>query len=241
MDTQIVAGRKVVLEYLSTLWGDATLYVSESAHGKIIDVIISAAHSKHIPVQKVNKSWFATHCDTNHQGVALVMNYRPQKKDDKNFNLLAIAASKGVIVACDEITDPHNIGSIIRTTEAIGGSAVVVTKAHAPQITPTIIKASAGATAHIPVQQVPNLARFLDEAKEAGFWVIGTSDRGTQPINSIATYKPAIVVIGSEGSGMRQLTQNLCDVIIRIPLKGKVSSLNASVACGIVLWELLKE
>ncbi|MEW6525875.1 MAG: 23S rRNA (guanosine(2251)-2'-O)-methyltransferase RlmB [Spirochaetota bacterium] len=240
MDTQIVAGRKVVLEYLSTLEGDATLYVSESAHGKIIDVIISAAHSKHIPVQKVNKSWFALHCDTNHQGVALVMNYCP-KKEEKQFELKTIASSHGVIVACDEITDPHNIGSIIRTTEALGGSAVVVTKAHAPQITPTIIKASAGATAHIPVHQVPNLARFLDEAKKAGFWVIGTSDRGTQPISSIATYKPAIVVIGSEGSGMRQLTQSLCDVIVCIPLKGKVLSLNASVACGIVLWELLKE
>ncbi|HOM09674.1 MAG TPA: 23S rRNA (guanosine(2251)-2'-O)-methyltransferase RlmB [Spirochaetota bacterium] len=240
MDTQIVVGRKVVLEYLTTLQGDATLYVSESAHGKIIDVIIAAAHSKHIPVQKVNKSWFDSHCAAHHQGVALVMNYRP-KKEEKQCELKKIASSHGVIVACDEITDPHNIGSIIRTTEALGGSAVVVTKAHAPEITPTIIKASAGATAHIPVLQVPNLARFLDDAKKAGFWVIGTSDRGTQPINTIATYKPAVVIIGSEGSGMRQLTQSLCDIIVRIPLKGKVSSLNASVACGIVLWELLKE
>ncbi len=240
MDTQIVAGRKVVLEYLFTLHGDATLYISESAHGKIIDVIISAAHSKNIPVQKVHKSWFASHCTTNHQGVALVMSYRPSK-EERQFDLKKIASSHGVIVACDEITDPHNIGSVIRTTEALGGSAVVVTKAHAPEISPTIIKASAGATAHIPVHQVANLARFLDEAKKAGFWVIGTSDRGTQPINAISNYKPAILIIGSEGSGMRQLTQSLCDVIVRIPLKGNVSSLNASVACGIVLWELLHE
>ncbi len=240
MDSQIVVGRKVVLEYLSTLQKDATLYVSETAHGKIIDVIIATANSKHIPVQKVNKSWFANHCDANHQGVALVMSYRP-KKDDTIFDLHVIAASKGVIVACDEITDPHNIGAIIRTTEALGGSAIVLTKAHAPEITPTIIKASAGATAHIPVHQVTNLARFLDEAKLAGYWVIGTSDKGTQALNTIATYKPAVLVIGSEGKGMRYLTQSLCDVIVGIPLKGKVSSLNASVACGIVLWELLKE
>ncbi|MGB4268934.1 MAG: 23S rRNA (guanosine(2251)-2'-O)-methyltransferase RlmB [Spirochaetota bacterium] len=240
MDTQIVAGRKVVLEYLSTLHVEATLYVSESAHGKIIDVIIATARSRNIPVHTVSKSWFASHCDANHQGVALVMNYRP-KNESVRFDLDKIAKTNGVIVACDTITDPHNIGAIIRTTEALGGSAVVVTKAHAPQITPTIIKASAGATAHIPVHQVPNLARFLDEAKKAGFWVIGTSDRGTQPITAISSYKPAILIIGSEGSGMRQLTQSLCDVIVRIPLKGKISSLNASVACGIVLWELLKD
>lgn len=240
MDSQIVAGRKVVLEYLSALEGQATLYVSDTAHGKIIDVIIATARSKHIPVQKVNKSWFTNNCDTNHQGVALVMSCRP-KKDENIFDLHAIAATKGVIVACDEITDPHNIGAIIRTTEALGGSAVVLTKAHAPEITPTIIKASAGATAHIAVHQVTNLARFLDEAKQAGFWVIGTSDKGTQALSTIATYKPAVLVIGSEGTGMRHLTQSLCDVIVAIPLKGKVSSLNASVACGIVLWELLKE
>jgi len=241
VDSQIVAGRKVVLEYLSTLEGDATLYVSETAHGKIIDVIIATAHSRSIPVHKVNKSWFAVHCDANHQGVALVMNYRPQKKETDKFNIEHIAAIKGVIVALDEITDPHNIGSIIRTAEALGGSAVVITKAHAPQMTATIIKASAGATAHIPVHQVPNLSRFLNDAKQAGFWIIGTSDKGTVPINSIGSYKPAVLVIGSEGSGMRHLTQSICDVIVRIPLKGKVSSLNASVACGIVLWELCKE
>ncbi len=240
MDSQIVAGRKVVLEYLSTLQGDATVYISETAHGKIIDIIIAEAHSKGIPVHRVQKSWFVLHCDTNHQGVALVINYRPNK-DEKQFDLNTIAKSCGVIVACDEITDPHNIGSIIRTTEALGGSAVVLTRAHAPQITQTIIKASAGATAHIPIHQVPNLARFLDQAKQAGLWVIGTSHKSTVSLSSIATYKPAVLVIGSEGSGMRHLTQSQCDVIVRIPLKGKVSSLNASVACGIVLWELLKE
>ncbi|MCX8124242.1 MAG: 23S rRNA (guanosine(2251)-2'-O)-methyltransferase RlmB [Spirochaetes bacterium] len=240
MDSQIVAGRKVVLEYLSEVEGQATLYVSDTAHGKIIDVIIATARSKNIPIQKVHKSWFATHCDANHQGVALVMSYRPQK-DEKDFDLHTIAAKKGVIVACDEITDPHNIGAIIRTTEALGGSAVVLTKAHAPEITPTIIKASAGATAHIPVHRMANLARFMDDAKKAGFWVIGTSDKGTQGLTTLTAYKPAVLVIGSEGSGMRHLTQSLCDVIVRIPLKGKVSSLNAAVACGIVLWELLKE
>jgi len=231
----------VVLEYLSTLEGNATLYVSETAHGKIIDVIIAVARNRNIPVHKVNKSWFASHCNTNHQGVALIMSYRPQKKETEQCNIQHIAAIRGVIVACDEITDPHNIGSIIRTTEALGGSAVVLTRAHAPQITPTIIKASAGATAHIPVYQVPNLSRFLDDAKQAGFWIIGTSDKSTVSINTIGRYKPAVLVIGSEGSGMRHLTQSMCDVIVRIPLKGKVSSLNASVACGIVLWEILKE
>ncbi|MGQ9843022.1 MAG: 23S rRNA (guanosine(2251)-2'-O)-methyltransferase RlmB [Spirochaetota bacterium] len=240
MDNQIVAGRKVVLEYLSTLdtW-DAVLYIAESAHGKIINIIIKNAQEKNIPVHKVAKNWFDEHCPVHHQGVALVINHPIHEKKDL-LNLEAIAARKGVIVACDAITDPHNIGSIIRTTEALGGDAVILTKAHAPGITPTVIKASAGATAHIPVLHVANLARFIKEAKSKGFWIVGSSDGGSCQINKLSEYKPAVVIIGSEGSGMRHLTHTLCDIVVRIPLKGKVSSLNASVACGIVVWELMK-
>ncbi len=240
MDSQIVGGRKVVLEYLSIVDDGATLYVAESAHGKIIDEIIAIALRKNIPVQRVEKSWFSSHCLANHQGVALAMSYRPQKSKNQ-LDLDIIARDNSVIVALDSITDPHNIGSIIRTTEALGGSAVVMTKAHAPQITPTIVKASAGATAHLPVHHVPNLARFIEEAKTKGFWIIGTSHKGTAPLDTIQKYKPAVLIVGSEGSGMRHLTEQHCDIVVSIPLKGNVSSLNASVACGIVLWELLKD
>lgn len=240
MDNQIVAGRKVVLEYISSLdTGDAVLYIAESAHGKIINIIIDHAQEKNIPVHKVAKSWFDEHCHVHHQGVALAINHPIHEK--KNLlNLEAIAARKGVIVACDAITDPHNIGSIIRTTEALGGDAVILPRAHAPGITPTVIKASAGATAHISVLHVANLARFIEEAKSKGFWIIGSSDEGTCQMNLLNEYKPSLLVIGSEGTGMRHLTHTLCDIVVRIPLKGKVSSLNASVACGIILWELMK-
>ena len=241
MADQIIAGRKVVLEYLSTVEGDATLYISESAHGRILDVIVGKASTRNIPVNRVPRSWFDSHCQPHHQGVALMMSYRPHITTQNRFYLPDIASSQGVIVACDGITDPHNIGSIIRTAEALGGSAIIVTKAHAPEITQTIIKASAGATAHIIIHHVANLASFIEDAKQSGFWIIGTSNRGTHPIHSIRQYKPAVLIIGSEGSGMRHRTQQLCDITVAIPLRGKVSSLNASVAAGIVLWELLKE
>ena len=103
-----------------------------------------------------------------------------------------------------------------------------------------VAKTSAGATAHIPVVIVANAARFLDEAKDAGVWVIGSDDQADTEISKLSSIRPALLVIGSEGEGMRRLTAEKCDHIVKIPLKGKVSSLNASVAAGILLYELLK-
>jgi len=114
-------------------------------------------------------------------------------------------------------------------------------RAHAAGITPAVVKASAGATAHIEILTVSNVVMFIEAAKEAGFWIVGTSDRGTEPPSRLRGYRPAVVVIGSEGEGMRHLTGESCDLVVRIPLRGSVSSLNASVAAGIVLHELLRE
>ena len=148
--------------------------------------------------------------------------------------------AKGVLVLLDQITDPHNVGAIIRTAEALGADAVVLPKAHSPEIGPTVIKASAGATAHIRIITVTNVASFLDRLKGMGYWVVGTAADGNLPLTEASTVKPAVVVIGSEGQGMRRLTEENCDYIVSIPLRGRISSLNASVAAGIVLYEILK-
>ncbi|HNX59284.1 MAG TPA: RNA methyltransferase, partial [Spirochaetota bacterium] len=113
-------------------------------------------------------------------------------------------------------------------------------KAHAPEMGATIAKTSAGATAHIPVVVIPNAAQFIDQAKDAGIWVVGSDDTGTTPAGQLSTIRPALLVIGSEGTGMRRLTAEKCDYVVRIPLKGNISSLNASVAAGILLYELLR-
>ncbi len=114
-----------------------------------------------------------------------------------------------------------------------------MTKDNSPEINETVIKTSAGATAHIPITKITNLAAFIEKCKEYGYWVIGSSDKGTKSISDIKNIKPVLLIIGSEGDGMRRLTEEKCDYVVSIPMRGKVSSLNASVSTGILLYELI--
>ena len=240
-DKEIIFGRNPVFEYLksSVPQEGAEVYIADHAHGKIIDEIRSEAGRKKIPLITRDKNFFrALGPSSRHQGVAIKIPNEGGRGDADL--LLKAAARKGVLVMLDQITDPHNAGAIIRTAEALGCDGVVIPKAHSSGITPTVIKAAAGATAHISIAMVPNAAAFIDRAKEAGFWVIGTTGQGDRVPDGLNTIRPALVIIGSEGAGMRRLTEEKCDYRVRIPLKGKVSSLNASVAAGIVLYEIMK-
>ena len=239
----VITGRKPVLEYLQSMQAGAgaLLHVAENAHGKIIDTIKKEASRRGVPVQKSASRWFSAHAaGSSHQGVALEVQAVQQPHTDEDSLLEAAAESKGVIVVCDQLTDPHNVGAIIRSVEALGGSGVVLQKANAPGITGTVIKSAAGATAHLPVVHVTNIARFLEDAKKKGLWVIGTAGDGETPLTGIHEYLPAVIVIGSEGEGMRRLVREKCDVVTAIPLRGHVGSLNASVAAGIVVYEVLR-
>ncbi|HEY1407273.1 MAG TPA: 23S rRNA (guanosine(2251)-2'-O)-methyltransferase RlmB [Spirochaetota bacterium] len=238
---KIIVGRNAVFEYLRSareLSGE--LLVSGSAHGKIIDTIIGEAKKRGIRIQHVDKDELSQlHPSSNHQGVILRMSGGVKTMDARGL-LELCAEKKGVLVLLDQLTDPHNIGAIIRSAEALGACGVVIPKAHAPDMGATIAKTSAGAIAHIPVVIASNAAQFMEEAKQAELWVIGSDDSGTTPLGKLSTLRPALLVIGSEGTGMRRLTAEKCDYVVKIPLKGKISSLNASVAAGILLYELLK-
>ncbi len=244
-DKELIFGRNPVLEYLRGAEPGASyvLHVSDRAHGKIIDIITGEARAKKIPVRREEKIFFARlGPSSHHQGVALKVPPATRERATGMEPLLERTRDrKGVLVLLDHLTDPQNIGSIIRTAEALGCEGIVMPRAHAAGITPTVIKASAGATAHIEILTVSNVVMFIEAAKAAGFWTVGTSDRGTEPPARLRGYRPAVVVIGSEGEGMRHLTEESCDMVVRIPLRGSVSSLNASVAAGIILHELLRE
>jgi 23S rRNA (guanosine2251-2'-O)-methyltransferase len=240
-EKEIIFGRNPVLEYLKS-GSDirATLYVSDSAHGKIIDVIKDAARQRKVKVELSPKEKLAEMKEgSSHQGVILVIE-AGRTALDENELVRRVVAQKGVLVLLDQLTDPHNVGAIIRTAEALGAMGIIIPRSHAPEMGGTVAKTSAGATAHIPVVLVANAARFLDDAKQAGIWVIGSDDQADTDITKLSSIRPALLVIGSEGEGMRRLTAEKCDHIVKIPLKGKVSSLNASVAAGILLYELLK-
>ncbi|MBN2158713.1 MAG: 23S rRNA (guanosine(2251)-2'-O)-methyltransferase RlmB [Spirochaetes bacterium] len=243
-DKGLIYGRNPVLEYLNGAepGSPLELYIAEHSHGKIIDIITGTARTKKIAVRRMDKDFFTRlGPSSRHQGVALRLPPDARESAAGSGQILErTAADRGVLVLLDQVTDPQNAGSIIRTAEALGCCGVVIPKSHAAGITPAVIKASAGATAHIAIVTVSNIASFLEGAKKQGFWIIGTSDHGEDALPRLREYRPAILVIGSEGGGMRRLTEEKCDLIARIPLKGSVSSLNASVAAGIVLYELLK-
>lgn len=177
----------------------------------------------------------------NHQGVvAQVAPYSYLELADL-IQQAKSAAEQPVLVVAEGITDPHNLGAIIRTAEALGVQGMVIPQRRAVGITSTVIKVATGALESFPVARVVNLSRALEELKAAGFWIYGTAATASQPIHTVQFTGPTVLVIGSEGEGLNLLTQRCCDVLISIPLRGNTPSLNASVAAGMSLYEIYRQ
>ncbi len=173
-----------------------------------------------------------------HQGVVAVA--PPFPYADLDRVLTGISGEKRLIVALDGITDPHNVGSIARTAEAVGAAALVVPARRASGVTPTVEKAAAGALAHLPVVRVTNLVRALKQAKDAGCWVVGLDAEGDVDVADCGLLdEPVVLVVGSEGDGLAHLTRVECDALVRLPMRGRVASLNASVAAAVAMYEVL--
>lgn len=176
-----------------------------------------------------------------HQGViALVAAHVYYSVDD----ILEEAASRGeapLIVICDELSDPHNLGAILRSAECAGAHGVIIPKRRSVGLTATVAKASAGAIEYMKVARVTNINNAIAELKEKGVWVFGTAAEGSIPMYQANLTVPAAIVIGNEGDGMSQLVRKNCDVMLNIPMKGHISSLNASAAASILLYEALRQ
>ncbi len=176
-----------------------------------------------------------------HQGViALAAAHVYYSIDD----ILEEAASRGeapLIVICDELSDPHNLGAILRSAECAGAHGVIIPKRRSVGLTATVAKASAGAVEYMKVARVTNISAAMAELKQKGVWVFGTAAEGSIPIYKADFTVPAALVIGNEGVGMSQLVQKNCDVTVNIPMKGRISSLNASAAASILLYEALRQ
>ena len=145
------------------------------------------------------------------------------------------------MIVLDEIQDPHNFGAILRTADAVGVHGVVIPKRRSVQLTGTVAKASAGAAEHVPVARVTNISTFLQSLKERGFWIYGTDLQGETEFFDADLTGAVALVIGSEGKGMGALVKKQCDVMLTIPMVGQVTSLNASVAAGVVMYEIFKQ
>jgi 23S rRNA (guanosine2251-2'-O)-methyltransferase len=235
----IVFGRNAVLELLRSDINVDCVYIA--SNGGSVNIIVALATEKKIPIKQVTNDKLSKLTNSaNHQGAAATIALAPQSSLE---DLLACAKAKNTkpfIIVCDELQDPHNLGAIIRTAEAAGADGIIIPKRNAVQVNATVFKTSAGAASHLPVVKVTNIASTLDELKKHGLWIYGADMNGTAYTSADLTGSCAIV-IGSEGSGLRRLVKEKCDFIVSLPMRGKVNSLNASVAAGILMYEVVRQ
>jgi len=177
---------------------------------------------------------------SHHQGVVLEVGL-PQPRDEKQLFELLDQRRNPLLLVLDQVQDPHNLGACLRTCDAVGVVGVVVPKDRAVGLTPTVCKVASGAAETVPMFRVTNLARTLDRLKELGLWVYGAAGEAAALAFEIDLSGPLALVLGAEGQGLRRLTREKCDALIRLPMKGRVESLNLSVAAGVLLYEALRQ
>ena len=237
---ELIVGRNPVIEALKAEKPIDTLYVNKDGGGSLSH-IIDMAKRLDIVVKEVTAEKF-NHMTggASHQGVVAVGACAEYSSIDE---ILAIARSKGedpFIIICDEIEDPHNLGAIIRTAESAGAHGIIIPKRRSASLNYTVFKTSAGAASWLPVARVANIPAALDELKQNGVWIYGTDASGEE-YNKVNLKGPIGLVIGSEGFGMGRLVAKKCDFMLSLPMKGKITSLNASVAAGIFMYEVVRQ
>lgn len=177
---------------------------------------------------------------TSHQGVAAELPEPHETTLEAIFDRAAERGERLLVVLLDHLTDPHNVGAIIRSAEVLGAHGVVTESRRSAPLSPVVVKAAAGATSHLPLVVVPNLPQAIAALKERNVWVYGATADGAQLPEEVDWDRDAALVIGAEGEGLRRLVRERCDDTVRIPTRGKVASLNASVAAGILVYSVLR-
>ena len=207
-----------------------------------VSSILRMAKQAGIPVKEVDSRKLDGMCGgENHQGIIAMAAVHAFSEVEDIFALAESRNEPPFILVCDEIADPHNLGAIIRTAECAGAHGVVIPKRRSAGLTSIVAKTSAGAVSYVPVARVPNIPALLEQLQKEGVWVFGTAAEGTSDLYSADLKGPAAIVIGSEGDGMTRLVREKCDFLVSIPMKGKISSLNASAAAAILLYEAVRQ
>ncbi len=240
-DTEFIYGRNAVIEALKGE-GHINKILLVNEHGGSIGVIKALAREKGIVFSVTTKEKITELTDTtSHQGVMAYISAKQYDTVDDILNYANELNEVPFIIVLDEIQDPGNLGAIIRSADAVGAHGVIISKRRAAPLTATVAKASAGAIEHVKVSRVTNISQTLDYLKERGLWIAGTDLSGKTDFFDADLNGPLALVIGSEGDGMGSLVAKKCDYILSIPMKGKISSLNASVAAGIVMYEIFRQ
>ena len=238
----IIEGRNAVIEALRVGTAIDKIYLAKGETDKTLGHIASKARDAGIVVVEADRRKLDGMSRTHaHQGVIALAAVREYATVE---SILAAAAEKGeppLLVVCDEISDPHNLGAILRTAECAGAHGVIIPKRRSAGLTAVVAKTSAGAVSHLPVARVANLPSLLKDLKKEGLWIFGTAADGTTSLYDADLKGPAVIVIGSEGDGMGRLVTENCDFLVSIPMKGKINSLNASAAAAILLYEAVRQ
>ena len=240
---EVITGRNLVLEALRAGRPVEKILLARNIgrHG-VITEIVHLAQSKGIPVEYVPAETFRKHSGTvMHRGVIA---YTAVKAYHSLEDLLRISREKGeppLYCVLDGMEDPQNLGAIIRTAEASGTHGVIIRTRRAVGLTAAVARASAGAIEYLPVARVANIARTIARLKENGIWVIGVDPAGREDYRRADFTVPVAMVVGGEGKGISELVKKRCDYLISIPMRGKISSLNASVAAAVVMYEALHQ
>ena len=238
----LIEGRNAVIEALRTEASIDKIFIQKGEVDKTLGHIASKARAAGIVVVEADRRKLDGMSRTNaHQGVIALAAVREYVSVD---DILADAAAKNeppLIVVCDEISDPHNLGAIIRTAYCAGAHGVVIPKRRSAGLTSVVAKTSAGAVSHMKVARVPNIPSLLKDLKKQGVWVFGTAVNGTTGLYDADLKGAAAIVIGSEGDGMTRLAAENCDFLVSIPMKGDLNSLNASASAAILLYEAVRQ
>ena len=238
----LIEGRNAVIEALRAGTAIDKIYLAKGETDKTLGHIASKARDAGIVVVEADRRKLDGMSRTHaHQGVIALAAVREYVSVE---DILADAAAKNekpLIVVCDEISDPHNLGAIIRTAYCAGAHGVIIPKRRSAGLTSVVAKTSAGAVSHMKVARVPNIPSLLKDLKKQGVWVFGTAADGTTGLYDADLKGPAAIVIGSEGDGMTRLAAENCDFLVSIPMKGDLNSLNASASAAILLYEAVRQ
>jgi 23S rRNA (guanosine2251-2'-O)-methyltransferase len=238
----IIAGRKPVMEALRAGTRIEQIVFLAGVQGPVVNEITSLAERLKIRVSRADKQQFrelAT--DATAQGVVAIVRSKAFVGLEELLAIGPTRGERGFLLILDEIEDPHNLGALVRTAECAGVHGVIVPKHHAAPVTPTVVKTSAGATEHMAMAEVTNIVNTIETLKERGYWIVGLASQGTASYAAVDYTVPVALVVGNEGKGIRRLVREHCDHLVKIPLSGRIGSLNASVAGGLAMFEVVRQ
>ena len=239
---EIIEGRNAVIEALRAGRAIDKIFINKGEVDKTLGHIASKARDKGIVVVEADRRKLDFMSQTKaHQGVVALAAVREYCEIQDIIALAREREENPFVIVCDEISDPHNLGAIIRTAECVGAHGVIIPKRRSAGLTTIVDKASAGAAEHMLISRVPNISAALKELKDEGLWVYGTAADGENGLWTTDLSGPIALVIGSEGDGMGRLVKENCDFVLSLPMKGRLNSLNASAAAAVTMYEVLRQ